>query len=55
MIFVTSCIIMWYLTQGDWKKNHAAKKDSLYVIEPVIESLLQVIVKEKFRNVEEKL
>ena len=29
-------------TQGDWKKYHGANKDLLYVIEPVIESLLQV-------------
>ena len=50
LIFVTNFIITWYLTQGDWRKNHTANKDSLYVIEPVIESLLQVI--EKFRKVE---
>ena len=28
--------------QGDWAKHHGANKDLLYVIEPVIESLLQV-------------
>ena len=30
--------------QGDWKKHHGANKDLLYVIEPVIESLLQLLV-----------
>ena len=30
------------LMQGDWAKHHGANKDLLYVIEPVIESLLQV-------------
>ena len=29
--------------QGDWKKYHKESKD-LYVIEPVIESLLQLLV-----------
>ena len=42
MICVCFRIIALYLTQGDWRKNHTANKDSLYVIEPVIESLLQV-------------
>ena len=32
------------LTQGDWRKHHRDNKDSLYVIEPVIESLLQLLV-----------
>ena len=35
------CLI---LIQGDWKKHHGANKDLLYVIEPVIESLLQLLV-----------
>ena len=41
-------ILIYYLililTQGDWKKHHGANKDLLYVIEPVIESLLQLLV-----------
>ena len=30
--------------QGDWRKHHEANKELLYVIEPVIESLVQLLV-----------
>ena len=30
--------------QGDWRKHHEANKELLYVIEPVIESLIQLLV-----------
>ena len=32
------------LIQGDWRKHHEANKELLYVIEPVIESLIQLLV-----------
>ena len=30
--------------QGDWRRHHEANKELLYVIEPVIESLVQLLV-----------
>ena len=30
------------LVRGDWRKDHKNNKKMLYVIEPVVESLLQV-------------
>ena len=35
------CLI---LIEGDWKKYHGANKDLLYLFEPVVESLLQLLV-----------
>ena len=32
------------LIEGDWKKYHGTNKDLLYVFEPVVESLLQLLV-----------
>ena len=32
------------LIQGDWRKHHGANKELLYVIEPFIESLIQLLV-----------
>ena len=32
------------LMQGDWRRHHEANKELLYVIEPVIESLVQLLV-----------
>ena len=34
----------FHLIQGDWREHHRANKDSLYVIEAVVESLLQLLV-----------
>ena len=50
--FLSFCIhfqnqIFWtfsHFTQGDWRKHHGANKESLYVLEPVIESLIQLLV-----------
>ena len=33
-----------HLIEGDWRKHHVANKELLYVIEPVIESLIQLLV-----------
>ena len=33
-----------HLMQGDWRRHHEANKELLYVIEPVIESLVQLLV-----------
>ena len=34
----------FHLIQGDWREHHRANKDSLYVIESVVESLLQLLI-----------
>ena len=34
----------YFISQGDWRKNHEANKRIIYLIEPIIESLLQVRV-----------
>ena len=32
------------IIEGDWKKYHGANRDLLYMFEPVVESLLQLLV-----------
>ena len=33
-----------HLIQGDWRKYHEANNELLYVMEPVVESLIQLLV-----------
>ena len=36
------------VVRGDWQKDHNNNKKKLYIIEPVVESLLQVIFFSEF-------